>query len=324
MVVHESIEIDWDDVATPPLTEDNISDASTSLRSTILQYEYRHGRRYHSAHAGNYHFPNDEAEQDRLDVVHHIYYRVLNDRLFLAPIDPAGKRILDIGTGTGVWATHLGDEFPSATAIVGNDISAIQPQWVPPNVRFYVDDVERDWIETEEYDYIHCRYMAGSIKDWPRLIRQCYENLKPGGWLELQESINTLYSEDGTLPPDCYTVKMMDALKEACLRIGQTMDPAPHMKGWVEDAGFTSVDEQTFPLPLGSWPKDQRLKEIGRFNAVNFVEGVDAFTASLLPEVLGWRQEEVIVLNAGVRREVMAKTMHALFDFLVIVAQKPD
>ncbi|KAE8140213.1 glycosyl hydrolase [Aspergillus pseudotamarii] len=318
----DTIEVDWG-VATPDLTDDTSSEASTSLRSTVLEYEFRHGRRYHSTHAGNYHFPNDEVEQERLDMVHHIYYRLLHNRLFLAPIDLAGKRILDIGTGTGVWAIHLGDEYPAAEAIVGNDISPIQPRWVPPNVKFYIDDVERDWVDGQKYDLIHCRYMAGSIKDWPRLIRQCFGNLKPGGYLELQESVNTLYAEDDSLPPDCNTVKMMDALKEGCLRIGQTMDPAPHMHGWVEDAGFTIVDERKFKLPLGNWPRNKRLKECGSFNRVNFVEGVDAFTASILPDILGWRKEEVVVLNAAVRREVMANTMHALFDFLVIVAQKP-
>ncbi|KJK64015.1 Methyltransferase domain protein [Aspergillus parasiticus SU-1] len=318
----DTIEVDWG-LPTPDLTDDTSSEASTSLRSTVLAYEFRHGRRYHSNHAGNYHFPNDEVEQERLDMVHHIYYRLLHNRLFLAPIDLVGKRILDIGTGTGVWAMHLGDEYPTAEAIVGNDISPIQPQWVPPNVKFYIDDVERDWVEGQKYDLIHCRYMAGSIKDWPRLIRQSFRHLRPGGYLELQESINTLYSEDDSLPPDCDTVRMMDALKEGCLRIGQTMDPAPNMHDWVEDAGFTIVDERKFKLPLGNWPKDKRLKECGSFNRVNFVEGVDAFTASILPDILGWRKEEVMVLNAAVRREVMANTMHALFDFLVIVAQKP-
>ncbi|KAE8385903.1 S-adenosyl-L-methionine-dependent methyltransferase [Aspergillus alliaceus] len=317
-----TVEVDWDE-AIPDLITDSSSEASTSIRSTVFQYEYRHGRRYHSKFAGNYHFPNDEAEQDRLDMVHHMYYRVLNDRLFLAPIDLDGKRILDIGTGTGAWAIQLGDEYPTAAEIVGNDLSPIQPDWVPPNTRFYVDDVEKDWLESQKYDFIHCRYMAGSIRDWPRLIRQCYENLEPGGYLELQEATNTLYAEDGTLPPDCYTVTMLDALKEACLRIGQTMDPAPHMRGWVEDAGFTLVDESRFKLPLGTWPKDTRLKECGSFNRMNFIEGVDAFTASLLPDILGWQKVEVMILNAGVRKEIMANTMHAMSDFLVIVAQKP-
>lgn len=46
---------------------------------------------------------------------------------------------------------------------------------VPPNVRFEVDDVEADWTYHQPFDYIHCRCLGGAIRDWPRLVRQCYE-----------------------------------------------------------------------------------------------------------------------------------------------------
>jgi hypothetical protein len=59
--------------------------------------------------------------------------------------------------------------------ILGNDLSPIQPQFVPPNVRFEVDDVEQPWIFNTKFDYIHCRYMAGSIADWPGLVARAYE-----------------------------------------------------------------------------------------------------------------------------------------------------
>lgn len=46
---------------------------------------------------------------------------------------------------------------------------------VPPNVSFEVDNIELDWIYTSDFDYIHGRYLAGAIKDWPRLIQQAYK-----------------------------------------------------------------------------------------------------------------------------------------------------
>lgn len=44
--------------------------------------------------------PNDENEQDRMDLGHHIYLLITGGRLYLAPIiNP--QRVLDLGTGTG-------------------------------------------------------------------------------------------------------------------------------------------------------------------------------------------------------------------------------
>lgn len=55
-----------------------------------------------------YNFPNDDPEQDRLDMFHHIIQMASDGKLFLAPVDMNGKRILDIGCGTGIWAIQMG------------------------------------------------------------------------------------------------------------------------------------------------------------------------------------------------------------------------
>ncbi|KAJ4220092.1 hypothetical protein NW757_014533 [Fusarium falciforme] len=315
-----NVEVDEDDVDSS--YGDEISSASTSLRTSIMRYEWKHGRRYHSYQSGTYSFPNDDQEQDRLDMIHHVYYRALNDRLFLAPIEPSGLLILDIGTGTGLWPIDLADLYPGAS-VVGNDLSPIQPSFVPPNVKFVIDDVELDWLEPTKYDFIHCRYMGGAIKDWPRLVHQIYENLSSGGWVEFQESVNAPYSEDGSLKPDNPLVQMVDGVRDACDRIGRTANPAPSFTRWAREAGFTKVEEKRFKLPVGGWPKDPQLKEIGAFLAVNISEGVEAFTAVLFRDVLGWSQEEVEVLNASVRAAVRRRDVHAIFDFLVVTGMKP-
>ncbi|KAE8308372.1 hypothetical protein BDV41DRAFT_551678 [Aspergillus transmontanensis] len=43
--------------------------STTSLSSSILSYQYENGRRYHAYRQGAYVIPNDEREQDRLDLV---------------------------------------------------------------------------------------------------------------------------------------------------------------------------------------------------------------------------------------------------------------
>ena len=71
--------------------------------------------------------PNDESELDRLDLTHNMIKITMGMKLFNAPLAKP-KRILDLGTGTGIWAIEMADEHPDAE-IIGTDLSATQPTW---------------------------------------------------------------------------------------------------------------------------------------------------------------------------------------------------
>ena len=47
--------------------------------------------------------PNDETEQDRLDIIHHVFRLSLGGELCKTKLENPQK-ILDVGTGTGIWA----------------------------------------------------------------------------------------------------------------------------------------------------------------------------------------------------------------------------
>ncbi|KFY97518.1 hypothetical protein V500_02038 [Pseudogymnoascus sp. VKM F-4518 (FW-2643)] len=140
---------------------DSVASSSTSLVSSITRYQYENGRRYHAYKQGEYYLPNDEMEQERLDLQHHIYRLCQGGSLFCAPIKEP-QSVLDIGTGTGIWAMEFADEFPGAL-VIGTDLSPIQPGFVPPNLKFYVDDFESPWVfpEVGKFDFIHWRSLRG-------------------------------------------------------------------------------------------------------------------------------------------------------------------
>lgn len=88
-----------------------------------------------------YAYPNDGAEQERLQAQSDALTQLFDGNLFFAPLHRTGppRRILDVATGTGDWAIQMGDAFPSSE-IIAIDLSPIQPDDVPPNVSFYVED----------------------------------------------------------------------------------------------------------------------------------------------------------------------------------------
>jgi len=46
---------------------------------------------------------------------------------------------------------------------------------VSPNVEFFVDDIEAPWAFSTNFDFVYLRFMAGCIKDWPKLMTQAFE-----------------------------------------------------------------------------------------------------------------------------------------------------
>ena len=134
-------------------------------------------------HAGKYILPNDSDEQERMDIMYHAFRLSTGDKLFYAPI-AAPTAILDVGTGTGIWAIDVADAYPAAE-VVATDLSPIQPYYVPPNLQFEIEDADEEWTFKPKFDLVHMRLLNDtSFKDWWHIYRQAFKVLKPGGWVK--------------------------------------------------------------------------------------------------------------------------------------------
>ncbi|PGH23935.1 hypothetical protein AJ80_01997 [Polytolypa hystricis UAMH7299] len=290
------------------LGDDNAS-STASLTSSVLNYQYENGRRYHAYRAGAYPLPNDETEQERMDMQHHIYQLIFGGDLYRAPLPAQVGHVLDIGCGTGIWAIDFADQHPEAN-VLATDLSLIQPSWVPPNLHFEVDDAELPWQYSRKFDYIHLRSMAGSIADWPRILRQAYDNLVPGGWIEVMDFETWATTDDNSLPEASSYHEFQVKLSEAAKVFGKEMNVSPQFKRFVTEAGFTSVTEELKKTPLSPWAKDKKLKKLGMYMNVQMMASIEPYSLALFSRVFEWDNNRIQALLAGVRQDLRNLDYH--------------
>ena len=266
---------------------------------------------------------NDEAANEHYDICHALYTKTLHDRLFLAPIVRDPSQILDLGTGTGVWAIDVADAYPSAI-VTGTDLSPTQHYWTPPNVRFEIDDVESEWTFKENhFDFIHIRGLHGSIADWPSLYQQCMRALKPGGYLEHAEYSAQFTSDDDTIPADG-AIAFFNTLSPECTRaLNREFEVLDSMHQRIIQAGFENTKLHRFKWPVGPWARDPWLKDLGQWAWAHIETGLENWSLRLLTNVLGWSAEEVRVFCATVRRELRYPKVHAIQRMHVSYGRKP-
>ncbi|RDW56952.1 hypothetical protein BP5796_13019 [Coleophoma crateriformis] len=314
-----------DDYAVDSVVGEEDQASSTSIASSILKYREENGRTYHAYKDGKYALPNDEAENDRLDLQHHLFSLTFDGKLHLSPIDKSKlHRILDAGTGTGIWAIDIADLYPQAE-VVGIDLSPIQPAFVPPNVTFQIDDLEEPWTFNYKFDLIYARTMSGSLSDWPKFFQQCFENLNPGGYLEIVDVEMPLKTDDDTFPKDSELLKWSKLVVEVSSNSGRPlMNSATKYISQMEEAGFSKVFQNTFTWPMNRWPKDKHYKEIGWWNYENIAGGLSGLSMALFTRGLGWTQDEVELFLVDVRKEMKNTKIHSYWPVHVYYAQKPE
>ncbi|KAJ3544750.1 hypothetical protein NM208_g2889 [Fusarium decemcellulare] len=305
--------------------------STASVSTSILEYRRSQGRTYHSdKFTTNYFIPNDDQQLESIDLTHHYLTILLDDQLFLAPLQEKQiRKVLDVGTGTvhevsgrctsakyprlARLLTHrseFADRYPHAE-IVGTDLSPCQPDWVPPNVRFEIDDAVLNWTwEPDEFDFIHIRYLFGAIKDWSALLRQAYRCCVPGGWVQSAEADVEFRSDDGTIDREPNLKLYKKLFEEGGKALGISFFVYDEQVKAFEEAGFVDIKTVDYKIPVGSWPKDPKLAEVGKFVRATMENDIEGYTLMMWQDVLQWPKDEYQLFLMSIRKAMRDRKIH--------------
>ncbi|RFN45506.1 hypothetical protein FIE12Z_10269 [Fusarium flagelliforme] len=266
---------------------DDVASSTTSVSSSILEYRKFHGRTYHSdKYDSEYFAPNDERQRDSMDITHHSLTLLLDGKLTLAPIKEGPMKVLDVGTGSGIWAIDFADAYPSST-VTGTDLSPIQPTFIPPNVQFHIEDATSPWtFPPSHFDFVHIRYLIGAISDWGALFKEAFRCCTPGGYIESAE-INPLFvSDDGSID----NVEAFQTWNKICREcegaFGRSLCEIGDDVGLLKKAGFEELQVTDFKMPVGGWAKDENLRRVGQYLRAAIENDLEVISAYILPLII--------------------------------------
>lgn len=277
------------------------------------------GRTYHGYNAGSYYLPNDPAEHERLDHQHRMVRLIQQGKLGLAPVQNP-KNVIDVCTGTGIWATEYASEHPDCT-VLGSDLSAIQPREGVPNCSFIQHDVEKqDWDYGRQFDYAYFRYMVTCFDDMPAVLRKARDSLREGGYLEIFDTPIQALSLDGSIDGTALA-EWGDVGRAAGRALGRDMAKPRQYKRWLEEAGFVDVVETIVAAPVNEWCRDEHQKEIGRFMFHDFYALIGGLKKLVL--AAGYSSDAADDFLRRVRATIEDPNVHAYYEKYIVYGRKP-
>ncbi|ORY70371.1 uncharacterized protein BCR38DRAFT_481505 [Pseudomassariella vexata] len=99
--------------------------------------------------------------QNREDLTHWVTMEPTGG--IFAPTGDHPQRIIDPSAGTGIWAIETADKFESSSAI-GLDRTQIRQMFIPPNLKYILGDMKKEWYWAYDFDPVHLRHICPLVK----------------------------------------------------------------------------------------------------------------------------------------------------------------
>ncbi len=257
-----------------------------------------------------YVFPKDLSEEDRLDFQHHVFYNMLGSH-YVAPVR-SPRHILDVGTGTGIWARTMCAIFPKAQ-VIGLDIAdSEKAPTKPENYTFQHGDILKGLPFPDNYfDFVHQRMLVGAIPvlQWRQVIVELTRVAQRGGWIELLETHD--YVNAGPA-----SKKFMNWGKEVFAKRGLDYTYIPHLDKDLAYAGLTNITKRQLLVPVGQWGGGTG--SLLARDMLTIFPRLGTLYVSILPHLTKQEFDETV---AALPQEW--ETLHTQAEFFIFYGKKP-
>ncbi|KAL6886873.1 S-adenosyl-L-methionine-dependent methyltransferase [Trichoderma evansii] len=261
-----------------------------------------------------------QTEKDRLNHQHNIVMRLLGDRLGKAPVHSPAQ-VLDLATGTGIWAIQYAEQHPEST-VLGVDLNITEPQGlIPGNCRFLQFDAESDeWPLAHSFDYVHFGHVVTCFDDTKAVMRKAFDHMKPGGWIEFHDP-EVRHTADDDSAKGTAIEKWVEMAVKGASNVGRDLQKPARYQTWLSETGFVNVREDRFSLPSNEWPEDTKLKQFGAMYKHNLLWLTESLARFL--SLAGLSNMEAEDLKERAKRDIQNPQIHITFPYHIVYAQKP-
>ncbi|KAK4175336.1 S-adenosyl-L-methionine-dependent methyltransferase [Triangularia setosa] len=274
-----------------------------------------------------YLLPNDKQEKDRLDNQYILITKLLGGKLTWAPINEP-ENVLDVCTGTGIWAIEYAKQHPAAR-ITAIDIDTITPALhpVPANCTFQSNIDAQDGLWSFalgfKFDFVHFRMILSCFTQPTQVFQSVFDNLSPGGYIEIQDLCVEIHSPDGSASGTSFE-KIVGLFNQGSLKSGIDMTKAKNYKKWLEEIGFVDVEERLAEpgLPTTDWHEDERDREIGALGCLVFQKFIDKGMPAYL-RTAGLDEAGIKELSERAIAELKRGNVKAYYPFYIVYGRKP-
>jgi ubiquinone/menaquinone biosynthesis C-methylase UbiE len=196
-----------------------------------------------------YLLPKDDEEDLRLNFQHHVLYHAIGNH-YVAPVPTKLQAILDVGTGTGIWAHEMALLYPSAL-VVGVDMDASSfKQATLNNCMLRLGNIVKGLPFPDEFfSYTHQRMLVLGISaaNWPGVIHELVRVTRVNGWVELIE-IDNVFEKAGPA-----VARLQEVLDTLLQKLGFDAEIIHNLGNMLKQEGLQSVDMFPIKIPVGDW-----------------------------------------------------------------------